>query len=183
MSEKDLKLPEFNFPKGKSKKKDKPIKDSINKSKLSIYEKADKNDEKQIELIQEGAVINEPFFETEDDNGHIKYMLTFDGVFQMAKQQGNLEVVGAPIAEHTDKAFAYLITFKDTKNNITVFARGEQDISSKYAQTKALSKTQRNGFRQLLDSKIVEEQFKIWYKNKYGKEMNSTESLIIIAKR
>lgn len=186
MGKVDLKLPEINMggnPAGDIPRKPPPAMKNYEKNKSEPWKEFEERDEKQIQLLTEGYIVNEPFYEKDEEKDGEKkiiYGISITGVMELAKAQKNL-LLELPKDEHTELIFVYHIKATDVVKNISTIGTGEQPRFTSqtgyrtediFARRKAMSKAKRNALRDLLDPKIIESEFKAWYKNKHGKEID-----------
>lgn len=201
-----LKIPEtVSIPKAGDEPTTEPHKIELPKEepKASIFEEMEKRDEEQIQLIEGGVVVDEPFYALTTipdpefpEEEKMVYGISFAGTMSLARAQKNLKVVGQPFPEHTDKEYNYTVTVEDTTRNVSTYGSSSepkffkakngstimyngQPKANQFARIICLSKAQRNAFRKLLEGERVEGAFKEWYKRKYGEEANMGKVIVV----
>lgn len=159
-------------------------------TKVEEFVEQDKKDAEQIiEKENTGQIVSNDWFyevDREDQDGkiYVGFKPTYVGVIKCMQVQGNLEVVGLPLPEHTASKFIYTVQVKDTVRGISLYGQGfcnkmENGIISQYAQVVALSIAQRNAYDKLIDLEIKNKVLHEWYEAKHGKETDMSSIIVV----
>jgi len=168
------------------------------KANTETFLKIDKQDHEQIiERENTGQIIsNVLFYEAErteiDSKGEKKIIVGFRpsyaGVLRCMQVQGNLDVVGNPMPEHTSGKYIYTVQVKDTLKNISIYGQGfcdKTDIVTRmlnpYAQAIALSVALRNAYEKLLYPDIKKQVLDEWYEANHGGKEKDMSQIVIVS--